>query len=93
MIQQQSRTQQSADPPGWGENAGYYSQCAEFVESNPGLSVLIGLGLGFGAGIALASLLGGSTSREENLAERIGHRVADSVRDAIPSSWKKALRT
>ena len=92
MIQQQTR--RPAGEPAWGEEqADYYSQCTQFVASNPGLSVAIGFGLGLGAGLVLASLLPASTSRDENLAERIGHRVADSMRDVVPSSWKKALRT
>jgi hypothetical protein len=93
MIQQQSRTWKQVEEPGQREEpAGYYSQCTEFVASNPGLSVAIGLGVGLAAGLVVACVMRGSTS-EENLAERIGHRVSDSVRDVIPSSWKKALRS
>lgn len=71
-------------------------QMRECVEDYPKGAVLLGFGLGFGAGLALASLLCSSTdyfSREESFAERISHKVADSLGDVLPKSWKNRLQS
>ncbi len=72
------------------------SRMCGYIENNPKSSLLIGLGVGFGAGLVLASLVGSSTdyfSRSESFAERIGNKVADSVRGAVPHSWKNHFRS
>lgn len=101
MIQQQaSNWNRGGEPPRESaqDNPGHLSQCMEFIASNPGLSVAIGLGVGFGAGLAIASLMQGQGStdyysRAEALAERVGHRVADTFKNANPSSWKNPFHS
>lgn len=97
MIQQQAPAQNPAgnqsEPS--QQHTDPMSQYTQLIASNPGLSVTLGFGLGFGAGVVLASLLGdsrSSLSRYESMAERIGHQVAKSVREALPS-WKNPLRS
>jgi hypothetical protein len=72
------------------------ARMCQYIEENPKGAVLLGLGVGFCAGLALASLLSGSSdyfSKEESLAEKISHRVSDSLANAVPSSWKNAFRS
>ena len=92
MIQQQSPTRQRGVEE---HGEGRLSQYTEYIASNPSLSVAVGFALGFGTGLALGSLLGGSSyfAREEGFAERIGHRVADSLKDVLPSSWKNPFQS
>jgi len=99
MIQQTSSTQGRSQESRQGFPGSSYlnsDQMCEYIEDNPKSAVLIGLGLGFGAGLVLASFLSGSTdyfSRDDSFAERIGNKVADSLGDMIPSSWKNRLRS
>ncbi|MEX0728615.1 MAG: hypothetical protein WEB58_06360 [Planctomycetaceae bacterium] len=70
----------------------------ETVESHPTAAVMISLGAGFAAGMMLACAYRHSSSSHfskshDSMAQRVGHRVMDSLRDVIPSNWMDRLHT
>ena len=72
------------------------ARMCQYIEENPKSAVLLGLGVGFCAGLALASLFSGSSdyfSRDESFAEKVSHRVSDSLASVLPSSWKNPFRS
>ena len=79
---------------GFGDEAS--NRMLESIEHYPKSAVLLGLGIGFCAGLALASLCSRSqdySSRAESFAEKISHRVSESLGNVVPSSWKNRFHS
>ena len=70
------------------------SRMNECVQDNPTTALMVGFGVGFGAGLLLTLAFQESSryfQRGESYAsyaERLGQRVMDSLKDAVPSSWR-----
>ena len=67
-----------------------------WIERHPRSSVLIGLGVGLGAGICLSCAIRSSSidlSADDSFAQKLGHRVMDAFREAVPPSWREHFPT
>lgn len=72
-----------------------WEEASEYcIQDHPGSAAMVTFVAGFGAGLALAALMMGDRRKhvDDNIAQRLGHQVLDSLAQVLPSSVSNRLR-